>query len=566
MRLHIENLLAHQDRHIDIAPGVTLVTGQHSAGKTSIATVLGALAAHEGNPMGLSAAERKAMVTDGASEGHARLETPDGDVILSVPGPGGLSTPLRASPVTTRHAAGLVDFVAAKSRDARFGLWEDLFVAGDPEPLLEGRLPKDQIGAICSVIRQQGWDRALAYYVGLRRDAKAKWEATTGSRYGGDKAARWRPDGWLLDLEMGSEKELRADVVNAEDRLAALQTQVTVEQSKIDEGIEARDEKLPRVRERQSVLQGEVNIKRAEYKAVLLEMNRLKDDATAAMESSGDAFRKLRAQPPLECPECSAGLKVINDTLVAWHPLSDAERADLERVAEDRKHAAKEIMSGAYAEAKDRVAELSKEISEAQSLLDQAIGQVTELARIARYAEMNPKDHERDAAFSAADEAVRDSRRRYEMWRRWRQAEDNRMSVLAVEDICSVLGKSGVRAAVMEERMAYLRRYLGTINKKTGWLPIDVTENYLITSGGRPIQMAADNERLKAQWSLQAAVAMLCPGSLMILDGVELRDESWDGLVALMNGLVASRRKSLRVVVCSTARDVPDGWHGVHLA
>ena len=77
MKLTIENLLIHEHLEIDLQPGVNVVTGTNSAGKSSVALTLSALAARHANPAQLGPNEYRDYIRDGSKRrashpGHAQ--------------------------------------------------------------------------------------------------------------------------------------------------------------------------------------------------------------------------------------------------------------------------------------------------------------------------------------------------------------------------------------------------------------------------------------------------------------------------------------------------------------
>ena len=67
--LQVDSVLCHAALSEEIMPGVTLVTGKNTSGKTSLARILAALTAHDPNPAHVSAAQTKVYVQDGVLEG-----------------------------------------------------------------------------------------------------------------------------------------------------------------------------------------------------------------------------------------------------------------------------------------------------------------------------------------------------------------------------------------------------------------------------------------------------------------------------------------------------------------
>ena len=73
MILTAQNILCHEKLDITIEPGVTIVSGKNSAGKTSIATMIAALAAHHINPKGLPTTQFKSYVKGKALFANASM-------------------------------------------------------------------------------------------------------------------------------------------------------------------------------------------------------------------------------------------------------------------------------------------------------------------------------------------------------------------------------------------------------------------------------------------------------------------------------------------------------------
>ena len=159
MRLEISNLFGIDALDVEFDDNtVTLVTGANREGKTSLALALGAVAAMDGNPLGLSAASRKAYVKDGAFEGWAELGECQWNPVT------GFTAPTDASGAkATSEATGLVDFIHKRSEKERARLFEEFFVPEDAAEALKEQWPDaaPQLDAVAGIIQRDGWDSAL---------------------------------------------------------------------------------------------------------------------------------------------------------------------------------------------------------------------------------------------------------------------------------------------------------------------------------------------------------------------------------------------------------------------
>ena len=147
------------------------------------------------------------------------------------------------------------------------------------------------------------------------------------------------------------------------------------------------------------------------------------------------------------------------------------------------------------------------------------------------------------------------------------EAKMNHDNVVEMDKICTLLGPNGARAKVMEKAMDKVRKILALIQSITGWEQIGLLSDYGITANGRPIKLTADNEKLKAQWSMQIASAILTQSQWVVLDKADtLRDESWAGLVLLMDR-IATRYENLKIVVCGTSvgGQAGEGWNVIEV-
>ena len=305
--LEIRNIFCFEALDFQIAPGRTLITGPNSAGKTSIARILGAVTAHHSNPAGLSAAVMKTYLRDGSIEGHARI---DGGATWRPPK---IEVATGTEPEARAHQVGLVDFVS--KGDAK--VYEDLFLPADPEPLLAPRWQQSsqQLQTVLAMIREHGWKAAYDTYHARQLESRRRWESVTGDRYGARKAAQWRPATWDEDLDGLSEDDVLSALTETQDALRAVGVRHAIEQDRIDRGVNARDNIIPLKMGLIGGLEDDLEVAKAavaeKLKEGKTEKNRHGGFVKALVELESE-YARLN-EPPKKpttyaCPECAANL------------------------------------------------------------------------------------------------------------------------------------------------------------------------------------------------------------------------------------------------------------------
>ena len=580
--LTISNVLCHEALELELPTGPTLITGENSSGKTSVARILGALTTHTTNPARLSAALAKTYLRSGAAEGFARLS--DGATWFL---PAKMEVPHGLEPETGPHMVGIVDFIGSPGASVadRTAIYESLFLPSDPEPLLTPvwKQSEQQLKTVLKIIREKGWKTAFGVYDEQKKDAGRKWCKLTGSqRYSKRAAPVWRPEDWQSDLEGLSEDDVLAAMTEAQDALRAAGVRHAVEQDRIDRGIEARDEKVPA---QETVLEGlkeEVDALKAEM-APLEETGAAKRkeiaDQKAVVNSISSEMADIEAAQkappkvaaPLRCPCCEAGLEMVAGALARFEPPDPDEEVDytaaLAELQEkfDTHEATLHELEGEFNTMSTAFRAKRDELNAKTAEYNQAFGVLREYRRQAKDAELEAResnDAERSELEISRDRA--DARRK--AWTRNRDAQLAHENYVEYEAVAKLLGPTGARATFMQAQMDRVRAALASISERSGWKPITITDAYEVVSGGYPAVLAAENEKRKCQWAIQAALTMLNRNAhWLVLDAADLlRGRSWDGLETLVNALTA-KRPDLHVVVCATETSTPDNWHAIDL-
>lgn len=210
MKIRISNMLRVERAEIALERGaITTVAGRNASGKTSLATIAGALFAADGNPVGASKGQGKVYLRDGADAGVAELLDPnDGIMVRWLAQSGELASLYEGESGSSPAGVGLIDFCAAMSPAARVGLWETYFLP--PPEVLEARIRKALEPYVNKTLLEElmehsredkGFDGIVKAYQARARDAKRSWTRITGEEWGIKKAGDWLPDGWLADLD-----------------------------------------------------------------------------------------------------------------------------------------------------------------------------------------------------------------------------------------------------------------------------------------------------------------------------------------------------------------------------
>lgn len=565
MRLTIRNILGCEYFSAEFNPGPVYVYGPNSSGKTSLATAIAAVAAHEANPLGLPSGSKKEYVTLGATEGSAGLDgarvTWTGDAIVCE----GDQTP-DASP----HAVGLVDFTQPRRNQAdRARCWEDLFLPPSPGDILRPDWPFSEVllEQVLGQIDDEGWESTMKSYVEQGRHAKRKWREQTSEPYGAKKAKTWTPSQWRDELAGESEESLQGRLTEARDAKSRLIAVRAVSEEQVAKAREARDVEIPAF---EAALEGLSENVRA--RLVILQERHDQVEATRAqLEELWQRYNRLKAireaKPEHKCPVCEAGLVVGDGAVRTWvAPTSEQIEEATEQfdgVRLDGAALKKEL--GVW---EDQGARARADYDVAASAVAEKRGELTVLKRLAADANKQVTAELDQAEVDRLSNIIDEANRDLIAWRRKREAAREAENVVYFEEIVRLLGPTGARASTMSTAMGGVRSIVTALCRGAGWVPVEIMRDYTLRCDGISVRTASENERLKAQWLCQIAAAWLKPSKWLILDRADLlKFENWDGLVRIV-GVLAERMPATRVVVCASGdgSEAPDAWPKIDLA
>ena len=365
-------------------------------------------------------------------------------------------------------------------------------------------------------------------------------------------------------MKGASDSDLEATLVDARDHLQMITNTQAISASQINEAKRIKETVLPEAEEHERTLRTELNGKHiAKQSELQAEVNRREADLKELKTEYESAQETLKATPPYTCPSCSANLQMKIGKLLPWDAASKEELNTLAARVEEIKNKAIEKQKSLNGFKTD-LAAASTIVNEKKDALQLHRGKVSTLKRQSELADAQVVAEVDEGERATAQQTVQEAQILLDSFRKRQLAQREHDNVVHLTAVMDLLGPSGVRFESMQKKMDVVRRFLKRVEDLTGWLPLNIGTDYSITSGGRPIQLVARNERLKAQWSLQIACALLSGDKWCLLDeGDTLRNESWDGLINLVNGICA-KYKDIRVIVCATSADV-DGWTRIEL-
>ena len=102
------------------------------------------------------------------------------------------------------------------------------------------------------------------------------------------------------------------------------------------------------------------------------------------------------------------------------------------------------------------------------------------------------------------------------------QARSYHEDILAYNAIIHALGPKGVRSTMMKKAMDEFTAYVARINEVTDWPLVELDSGYSVSIGGRKIlRVCAASDRLRAQYTIQIAIALSQGEPVVILDEVD---------------------------------------------
>ena len=278
MKFRIENMLMVKEGEIVLEPRqITTIVGDNASGKTSIASLIGAVLARNENPFKVSKAHGKIYLHDKSDSGKIEQYDENDEPVCRWDAVSGaldeFSVEETPTALSSLGAVGIINFCETIPELARVVLWEGYFLP--PVEVLREKLKtqlnkhlkKQTLDDVLDLIDQGDLKRIVSAYETRRKKSKASWMGVTGQNWGTKQAADWIPEGWSAELD-GLEESDAVNVLEvAKDELRNLQIRQTISVSDIQNAIQAK-EKVEEIQTRGLQLKADIealedNIKEA---------------------------------------------------------------------------------------------------------------------------------------------------------------------------------------------------------------------------------------------------------------------------------------------------------------
>ena len=547
MRIEIRNILGVTDARIEIPEGgIVEVAGPNAAGKSSVAAAVQAVLAHDANPLGIPAAQAKRVyLHEGADYGEAVLYGDAGvDVTTWRPAAGTIESPV--DPSSCPEAVGLVDFTAragAKQRAEQIQTAllpppED--IRGEVRRALTDYLDPDDLEGVLTMIIERGFEAAAEVYADRARRAKQEWREVTGATWGIKVGFDWQPAGWQASYDSMTVQQAEERVIAARDALSVLHSVKAVSEAEVQQAREER-ERLPALEAKLAALVTAQERAIAERQAI--DVGGLEREA-GRLEGVLDSLSRTQ-----ECPHCQEPLTVEGGEIVAAYPDASGPAIEETRGHLKRIRRLQAASTAGYDTATQNIRNADTAVSQARADLLRA----QDLSAKAD-AEATPDMTAALANAEAEVEAARD------VVTRIRASEDAarlHQTIVRYSEAAKAIGPQGVRQRMLADGLRSLNAGLRRISQMTGWAPMEVDERGGMTWATRPVQMASESERWRAQASMQLTLGAMSEARAVVLDRVDILDDRARLAKALKT---VAESTGLGIMICATETAANPAW------
>lgn len=527
--------------------GITLVAGQNSAGKSSIAKAAAAVLTGQ-LQYGLAKKDAGKLVRAGRDAGSVRLQAEGGTALASWT-KGDCSFSCDGKPPTLSHiAAGLASIVDMTPTERAAGLTKLLHAVPTEVDLVEalkdaGVGEKAIADELWKRVEALGWDGAFADFKEKGTKHKGRWEQVTGEKWGEKKAAGWKPAGWIAELADASPDDLQAEVGEARQELERAIAAAAVDQAEVAR-LELEASALPTAEEASVAAQ-----------TVLAQAEAVHTSAVRRRE----ALPPADPSPVLTCPCCKETLTLKVDA-ANNKTLEKGERINADEMKERRIDIARH--DGQVSKAKGELEAANVKARDAET----AVRAAQEAGRM--LAELRAKAAEQGSAgtdVGATRAKLAEAEARLAMLTKYLEADKARRLVATNIAVQSVLAPDGVRQAKLVKVLdTFNTGILRPLCEAANWQDVRVEPdaNLTVTYGGRPYaqlaglgpQLSSDQFRVRAV--LQVALAQRAGDEMVIIDAADVLDrEGREGLIGM---LATAEMHALVCMTFSAPGIVPD--------
>ena len=568
IQIEVSNMLRIEQAKLDLIPGhVTVVTGPNEAGKTSFATLAGAILSRDENPLGAGKGQGSLYLHDQAENGHVslRLTNPsDENDVVEVAKWDAKSGEMMRYDINARAsglgAVGLVDFCAQMTGPAKTALWESWFLPPVEEMRqaikrqLQSQMKPEQLEEIMQLIDGGNLKNVVDAYTARRRSSKEKWMGVTGETWGLTKAADWIPSGWSADMDGLTLAALEEELEIAQDELRSQQIDHAVSVSDIQAAKKARLD-ASEVAKKGKALKVELGVIEKRVVERNAHHDELKQDlADATRELEAHRRSEPNEQQFKECGACGAKLIVrTNESVLPVYQDDELRKAkeiwEIQcKKLQTARDKAKDLLNGFS----ETYLPLAEKFQTKTNDLNALRGEHAALVKAAAHAdsEATEVDHE---AIESAEKAVEKAKSRLQLVSLRNEARQHHDDILAYELVVKILGPAGIRATTMKKSMDEFRANLDRVHKVTGWPRVELDNAYNLSIGGRKfLRVCAASARLRANYAIQIALALAKQEPVVILDAVDMLQVEHQQELAKLMKMICRRQEPPAFLVCGT--------------
>lgn len=356
---------------------------------------------------------------------------------------------------------------------------------------------------------------------------KGKWEATTGDKWGKEKAADWKPKDW-------------GDALDVMDADTAAQI-VAERQQNVEKHIGSV-----------AVSAAELDSLRAKAATPMPDVGKLQaDSARIATEimTAKEELAKLPATVSAEphemaCPAC--GVMLVSDT--------DADRKAV--LKEAKKVDAKGLKDARLERAgiEGRITRLNAEATAAQRRLTDAKNAAADIqAAKDRLDRVEHADTKADAdALDIARGALADAQKALSMVKARAEAKAIYQQWQKNESLTALLAPDGIRKATLVKALGEFNAKLAELSGWAKWATVSLTEDLGGRFGHEPTLLCSKSQRFRLRATIQVAMALIDKSAAVLIDDADILDN------AGRNGLLTMLKKAgIPALVCCTTNS-PD--------
>ena len=536
MKAGIQNFRGIAQAEIEINQ-IALIIGKNGAGKTSIATAIGAAATGNAIPFAkLAKKDCGIMLHNGQKSGAVTLSGEMGSTMIQWPKAAVMSD--GRPPSCSLIAAGMQDLLNMPKKEALDYLQTLLKAEVSESDFLEAMKAEDiedkAAKRVWLTIEAQGWDGAVARGKETGARFKGAWQQITGQTYGSKVAETWVPDNWSDDLE-------GADIATLEAALDAAR-----------KGLEEAIGK-------NAINQQEAE-KLREDAAALPEWEKKRDELAEKLEAlkkeQAEVEERFKNSPAtdsketLTCPHCD---KEVHLTAVSGtkRALVKAQAIDEKKLKELR--LAYAGICGERENVAGRVNAALKEMREVEQRLSDCTIAAAKLEKVGDAISTDDAAKE----VEAKRWEVQTAQARIVTFEKRKDAKGTADMISSNQKIIDLLETTGLRQTKMAQCLdAFQSSIIDPLVETFGAKPLTIDVDLNITLGGTPYAMLSAGEQFRVRCLLQLAIAKIEKAGLVIIDGADILDQG--GRNGLLKAVISTGIPAIICVTVNKPDQVPD--------